>query len=296
MRRDDQAAISGENDVAIGVGEETRPLRVDASLLLSYFRSIQRRWRWLAAVTTIVLALTALDVFTATPLYRATAVLQVDTDPPRILPYDGFEGVGQANIWYMDEYIQTEVRNLRSRGLAKRVVDRLGLDTDPRFAKVAKPGILHRGVRPLFGLWSAIWSGPADESQGIGSAAVGLVLSRMDVTRVGGTRHIQISYDAPDSEIARDVANAIAEEFIEQHVEDRFETSGRATEFLRDQVITLKARLEESEGALQRHVERHGFQDFEQTSSMNRERLSERNQNVTEAEKELIDLKLRADG
>jgi len=66
---------------------------------------LNRKWVVLAVAATVVL-LTAVQVFTTTPLYRATATVQIDPEGQSVLPYEDIQLTGAIRGSF--DYIATE--------------------------------------------------------------------------------------------------------------------------------------------------------------------------------------------
>ena len=110
--------------------------------LQHYFHVLQRRKWLLTAVAFTMVVLAALQVFTTTPMYHATARLQVDPEGDKVVPFQEVAGSEMAGGWFMENYMWTQTENLQSQSLALRVVEKLDLADDPAFNTVVHPGAL----------------------------------------------------------------------------------------------------------------------------------------------------------
>ena len=113
----------------------------EETLSLERYLQIIMRRKWLLLSTALtVLVLSALNVFTATPIYRASATLQIDPENQNILPYEEIEAGGSQMS--QEDYLWTQAEKLRSRGLARRVIDKLSLADFPAFTERHRKGLL----------------------------------------------------------------------------------------------------------------------------------------------------------
>ena len=257
---------------------------------------LRRRWLLLAVAFTVIV-LAALQVFTTTPMYQATARLQVDPEGSKVVPFQEVAGSEMAGGWFMENYMWTQTEILQSRGLAVRVVDKLGLADAEAFNTKVHPGALIQ----LKGLALKILRAPFElgrSSGGANQAGESLdpqtarlarrVAAGVDAQPVRNTRLIEVNYTAPDPQIAATVVNALTEEFIEQNLEGKFEATTRATDFLREQLEGLQIEVERSEQALLEYAQRNNIVNLSERETIARKRLADLSDERTAAETELI--------
>src|SRR5574341_499804 len=81
----------------------------------------KRRWAIYASAG-LVMTLIVVATFTMRPIYRATAILQIEKDNPNILSFqDVFAIESRDELFY-----QTQYRLIQSRTVARRVLDQMG--------------------------------------------------------------------------------------------------------------------------------------------------------------------------
>lgn len=171
-----------------------------------------------------------------TPIYTATATLQIDREAARVVTTE--DVTPRENMAMGEEFFQTQYGLLRSRSLAERVVESLGLaSSDQALASL--------GVEP------PARTGPAAaQAERRRAVALEAVQDGLGVTPVRGSRLVAISFDNPDPVVAARVANAFAENFIQSNLDRKYESSSYAREFLEEQIAQTKGRLEEAERQL----------------------------------------------
>src|SRR5204863_277461 len=84
-----------------------------------------RRWTILAILSTVVLATTIYSL-KQTPIYRAKSSIQIDKENQNILSFKDVYEVETAT----DDTLRTQFEILKSRRLARRVIEDLKLDTN----------------------------------------------------------------------------------------------------------------------------------------------------------------------
>ena len=83
---------------------------------------VRRKWLILT-IALLVFTITTLATLMMTPIYRASATLQINPDVSQILEYDVSAQGAQASIG--KDYYQTQYELLKSRLLAGRVIEEL---------------------------------------------------------------------------------------------------------------------------------------------------------------------------
>lgn len=220
-------------DEAFGSYEEAgRSLQFDVREILMIIR---RNALLIAGV--IVLALVAgLTITLLTqPKYIATASIQIDQSTDRILNTEELQpSVASQDA---DRFLQTQVDVLKSRTMAVRVAQSLGLLRSPKFyqsmgIKVSDPNAV-------------------DSRDPLGKeAAAGLLVKGLDVTLPRQSRVVSISFESPDPQFSALIANTYAKEFISNNLQRKYDSSSYARDFLNKQLAEAKVRLERSEQEL----------------------------------------------
>ncbi len=267
----------------------------EEGLSLQHYLHVLLRRKWLlAAVAFTVVVLAALQVFTTTSMYRATARLQVDPEGDKIVPFQEVAGSEMAGGWFMENYIWTQTENLQSQSLALRVVRRLDLADDPAFNADVHPGALGslkgalaKLARAPFALGREKSDGePTTEEQE--SALAARLVAGVSAQPVRNTRLIEASYTSPDPELSARVVNVLTEEFIEQNLQGKFDATNRASEFLQKQLEELQIEVETTEQELLDYAHRNNIVNLSDKETIGRKRLADLSDQLTEAQTQLI--------
>jgi len=221
--------------------------------LLEYWRIIlKRKWTVLGAFV-IVLLTGLMATLLTTPIYRATAVVQIERQSLRVV---NVPGVDPVEAPYDREFYETQFQLLRSRSMAEKVV----ADLDPNhpvFAVMSAPTPWRKLVDMVMG--SGENAARTEDSAAKRQQLVGLVQGGLSVEPVINSRLARIHFDSPDSGLSASVANAVAEGFIDSNMERRIDTSSYAKEFLEDRLEQTKLKLQDSEKALAEFATRERF-------------------------------------
>ena len=206
--------------------------------LVKLWAAVWRNRLIIATIVVVSLAFGVLSLFLSQPTYRATASIEINNQPIKVL---GTEELDQAaSSQETDRLLQTEIDILHSGGLAERVMDDLHLASDPRFAAPAK--------KPV---------SPQVQRQRI----VGKLQSGLDVSLPRNTRVVPVSFDSNDPVLAARIANSYVDNLIASNLQRHFDTSRYSKEFLQNQLELTKGRLEQSERALLDYARSVGIVD-----------------------------------
>lgn len=175
-------------------------------------------------------------------VFEATSLVLYEDQTPQLL--SDVAPVVQAspgnNYWAKREFMETQLRLLRSTDLAGLVVDRLGLDSDVQFLglhQIEDPAELERrleSIDPARVLRQALTVQPVDDST-----------------------LIKIRARAYDPELAATIANTMAEVYREQDLERQLTSSDSAMEWLDEKYLALRTQLEASDNALVQFLDEH---------------------------------------
>lgn len=178
--------------------------------------------------------------FLATPTYRATATVVMESREAQVMGLDVESILGSLSS--DSSVVNTEVQVLRGRVLMGRVVDELNLVENPEFNTRLKPkGLLSR-IKTFV-------RGPAPElsEAEIRDAVVTALLEQVTTSNIAQSLAFQIQVESESPAQSALIADTIARLYIDDQVRVKFEATKRAADWLTGQVADLKAELETAE-------------------------------------------------
>ncbi|RUU31321.1 polysaccharide biosynthesis tyrosine autokinase [Mesorhizobium sp. M6A.T.Ce.TU.016.01.1.1] len=180
-----------------------------------------------------------------TPKYRATAQLEVLVPSAKV--FKDIEVVSEASDAYL--VFETAREKLKSRALARRVVFQLGLSEKPDFLFPTPNFSLSNIFYRAFGISKSpsIEETTPEEREQI---AIGRVRGDLTVNLVPNTSLLSITFADQKPKYASDIANQVAQSFIDQRLDQTSETSDLARQFIQEQVLQVKQKLQKSEEEL----------------------------------------------
>jgi polysaccharide biosynthesis transport protein len=249
--------------------------------LLDYWRVVVKR-RWIIVTCVLVtVALTAIAMWRTVPLYQATARIQVDPDQPDVLPFKTTDGP-TATYALSQEYLQTQFKVLVSRTLARRVIHTLKLDRNPAF-------LASGATRPSRWWWKSSSRStdniapPVTEDEQL-KHSVDFFLENLSASPIRNSRVVDVSFVARNPKLAAEVANTVADEYIQMNFETRYRASIAASDFIAKQLVDLKSRVEKSQEELVRFSQEHNIYALSEKENVIIQKLSDLNAALTAAE------------
>lgn len=211
----------------------------------------QRHWTVIAASVAVAIALAAIYIIVAAPLYSAKSTLLLDTRKLQLFEKQSVLG----EVTFDTPAIESQIELLKSESVARAVVVDLNLASDPEFTG---------DVSSFFGsLWSAALrlldpehddaaQLTAASSEGeLARSAIIYLRRNLTVQRVRLTYVIEIGFRCRDQDKAIRVANAVAEAYITDQTQSKRFTTKRATAWLQERMTELREKAVNADRAAQ---------------------------------------------
>lgn len=263
---------------------ETEPENDELDLRELWSVIVKRRWTILLFAL-IVLSAVLTGTYLKTPIYRASLTLQIDREDIKVVKIEEVAPVETAGSG--QDYYQTQYELLKSRSLASRVINQLGLAE--RWSKTDNPSLLGRLKKWLAGFLPRAGQREGTESLPETARMDGLVdrfLGSLTVEPVRNSRLIKLYYDDPDPQLAAAILNAQAKAYIDLNLERRFDASSYARNFLQERLQQIKAKLEDSEREIVEFARQQGIVNIDENQDIVTQRLAATNAALAAAEKE----------
>jgi len=210
---------------------------------LAHWWDVVKRRRFVLVLVIVAFVAVSLVMYARTPkAYRATAIVELERHVAAPVRIEEFSEAW----WDVQSFFPTQIQLLKSRGMAERVVKKLGL-VSLKMAESPQPASRSQADSPF--------PESALPDQRTVRAAYGL-LGGLSVSEIVGTRMIRVSYEAPEPVEAARVTNAFVEAYSEWGIEKRAATITKATEYLATQVQGLKNEIQKGEERLQAYSQK----------------------------------------
>jgi len=272
--------------------------------LLDRLAAVFKHRRLAGAAFVIVVGVMMLQTYSQVPMYRTSSRVMIQDE--RTLAVANLNANDPAFWEDSDPYFNTQYSILRSRGLARRVVQRLQLQNHSLFNGTAprRQGIgaavseLRRKVtgtvQSLLGRGRAT---PSVETPGAdeGAAEAALVsqfLGGLRVAPEAKTRLVEIIYESSDPQFAAVAANTVAEEYAGQNLELRLATYQKNLRWLNEEVAKQEKKVTDSEAALTQYREARNALSLGDRQNITVARLNALNETVTRQRTERLQKEL----
>jgi len=235
---------------------EKKEDETELDLLDAWRIIVKRSWTILTCLFIIVVAVVTATCL-MTPIYRSTLTLQIEREPPKIVQYQASVESEPDTYQGYESFYKTQYELLKSRSLAQRIIDLLGLSENPIF--IGKEQEQEESVwKTRFGWFKGTGQGEeTPEELEHKRDLIKMLLGGLTVEPVRDSRLVRISYDSPSPELATSIVNTLANTYINMNLERRFESSSYARKFLEERLQQIKAKLEDSERELAQYARRN---------------------------------------
>ncbi len=229
--------------------------------LREFFRKLWRRKALIFGTIVFLTVAAAIALFLITPRYTAETFLLLQSRGATII---NLEEVLAAGLDGGTETVESEIELISSRRLATKAVERLNLETDPEFNANLRPEGLLSTVLSLRKYLPEEWLAAitvSDDTEELSpeelrdqerAAVVDAFLERLDVSRQGLSRVIGIAFASENPKTAANAVNTLADLYILDQLEAKYEATRRATQWLSEKIAELRQKVEGSEQAVEK--------------------------------------------
>src|SRR5262249_42058567 len=129
---------------------------------------------------------------------------------------------------------------------------------------------------------------PTTYELGVNPGLVGRYRSFLKIEPVKNTRLVDVSFTTPDPRLSKDLANAHATAFIQMILENRFNLTQEARDFLSKKLAELRSKVVRAETELNNFRQKHGVVSMEKGENIVVDRLVDLNKQLTQVRSERI--------
>ncbi|MFC3121289.1 GumC family protein [Agaribacter flavus] len=224
-----------------------------------YFQTIKRYWWRITGLSVFLTLLITLVLLSLTPTYQAKVSLLIEAEQTNINPIEEVYGLDSTR----KEYFQTQYQVLRSRQIAQRVVERMSLHEHDLFNKeviLANKSSFSKWFENFkYKIKASLPFLPQVERKTLTSEeqlksrigyATSLLMQSTVVAPIKNTQVVEVFVESANSKLSADIANTIADVYIENYLEAKLEMTGKATAWLNQSLQGLRDKLNSSEEQL----------------------------------------------
>ncbi len=224
--------------------------------LIEIWQIARLRARVILETAAAVLVLTALVDLSLTPLYKGTAIVMIDQRQNKVVNVESV----LSGLPTDQTSILNQIQILQSRELAWRVISKLGLDRDEEFN-----GSLRKSWP-----WTIAWLNPLswlpgnnpvlsnrEKQEKIKDAIISRFESRLSVSQIQLSTALRIDFQSQESAKAARIANEIADAYVEDELNAKFEATLKATQWLAGRLGQLADQARNAQDAVEQYKAEH---------------------------------------
>jgi capsular exopolysaccharide synthesis family protein len=236
---------------------------------------LRHKWTILSAML-VAVVVGAVVSFSTTPIYEAVGRVVINREGADTAGLKTTDAGGSDSY---DDYMvamDTQTHVLQSDAIAKLVIRRLSLDSDPAFAG---KGAAQVSGTPESATAQTRYIEPHREA-----ALVAKFHGSLQINSIPRTRLLEIRFSSSDPVLAAKAVNTLIDTYIEQNYKTHLDATTRTSDWLTQQLSELQMRVEESQEKLVRYQKEHGILGIDEKENIITSKLDELNKELTAAE------------
>ncbi|PIT04896.1 exopolysaccharide biosynthesis protein [Bradyrhizobium nitroreducens] len=210
--------------------------------LISYMEIARRQFPTIVAIVSACVILALLYLFTAAPLFTSTASMVIDTRKVQLFQQQSVLG----DIAIDSATVETQVEILKSENISLAVIRDLHLTEDPEFTG-SGGGLFGTVITSVITLFSP---GTASSEFELTRRALERFEKNRTIKRLGQTYVMEIGFTSRDPVKAARIANAIADAYIVDQLEAKYQATRRASVWLQDRIKELRTQASAAQKAV----------------------------------------------
>lgn len=261
--------------------------------LRDYWRVIQKRWFTVVTFFVMTVTFTIIGVYTSNlePSWRATTKLLIEKGETSISLAEV-----QGYLRWDPQFLATQFQIIRSKPVAVKVVENLGLAT--RYATwflapedETKPA-WQEGMAWVKGMLK-VFSETDEPANGAGlqgekrtdvDVIADVLIEELEIKPTKDSKIVNISYEFENPVIASMVVNAFTRAYIDELLEMRMTASEYTVQWMSKKAGEQRKQLETAEKALNAYMRRQDIVAIENNTSIGPQRVNELSAKLTQAE------------
>lgn len=244
---------------------------------------LHRRRGLISAVLVACVLVATIYNYTTRPVYQTRAVLQISGGPSEVIDTRGVAGVRPQAA----RRLQEQVRILRSRQLATRVVETLDLQKHPdlRAGPVLTPWERLRRMLPQ----GAVNEQPEEVDDGLPvSPAVAVFRSRITVEADAESGTLTLGFRSYEPDLSYAALNELVQSYQESLSTEMTMAGSQASSWLGERLEEQRKRVEKAKAALAEYEEKEGLAGLQDKIRQVEQQLAVLNRTLLDAQTERI--------
>jgi polysaccharide biosynthesis transport protein len=233
----------------------TNEINIDQLLAIA-----RRQWVVVAAAVVFMLAVGVAYLLTSVPLYTASTSVLIDRGNSEVVQQLSTIG----GVLDDEASVLSQVELLKSDTIGLATVDRLKLQDNAQFMSSGGSlvGTVTSSIKALIasiGLSSKSSDEFIDPVEAKRRSALSLLQDSLAIQRIGRAYVLEIAFTSPSPSLAATIANAVAESYLNDKLDAKYQATRRAGEWLQDRIEELRQQSLASDLAVQKFRAANGL-------------------------------------
>src|SRR5215475_14976484 len=200
--------------------------------LAAYWHVLWKHRLMIFLITFVLTAVVAIVSFRMTPIYKATARVEIEPETPQLQASSDPYQRADAD----DVFLQTQVQILKSDNLALQTIQQLGLARNLGVLSDSKltPKEIEKHKAKLIGAFE----------------------QSLKVELIAKTRILSVGFENPDPQLAAQVATTLVNNYLDHNFKQKYEAINRSG-WMDEQLADLKDKVEKSQQAVVAYEQQH---------------------------------------
>lgn len=208
-------------------------------------RILRRRIQIVARMVALCAALGLIISLVLTPQYRGEVILLLDQRQSKLLDM----GAAVAALPGDSSALRSEIDIITSRAVIDRVIQKLNLGQDAEFN--SKASAWKKWLNPASWFSSRKQADKDAEAVREKTATARAVQDKLTVSNDGRSLSLYLSFESSDPQKAALIANSVADEYLVDQLEAKYEVTARANKWLSERLSSLRQQVETTERAVE---------------------------------------------
>lgn len=269
--------------------------------LLDYLQVIKRR-KWIViACLFIIVTIVAIGNYTMEPIYQATAQIIIDKEQREspvtgeMMEHESYESESltfKTHFFLIDSFpvLKRVVETLPDRQREEVEASPLMMFKDAIIENIRK---FKQFIRNLFPIEEKEAKQPIDDPSLILYYKIKALKSKINVEPVKDSRLVNINVQDNDPLYAREIANAVANAYIEYHRTSRIQAAKNSLAWFTEQLQDMKEKLRESEAKFYEFKERERIFSIKGKQDIDIQRIADINHHYAETKSKRLEVEAK---
>lgn len=252
------------------------------------FGALWRHKMWIIVPTLLALIGSYLLVNMLTPKYASEARLFIENSESIYTRPGGERQQGSEALPIDAEAVASQVQMLYSRDLARAVIRKLGLNSNPEF----DPMLRGRSIVSVLASMAGFIRDPAALTAE--ERVLETYFERLAVYPVERSRVIEVKFLSKNPDLAAQITNAIVEQYLEAQARSKLDRDRRANQSLERKIDDLRQAVAEAEARAQEFRIRNDILLGPQSQTLSSQQLGEISSQISVADAQRAEAQAKA--